>query len=77
MMNTFQNCSSLTRVPNIPSSVKIMASTFQGCSALTTAPNIPDGVTNMMNTFRNCTKLTKCSIPLTNTKDYAQCFDLV
>ena len=56
---TFQNCSSLTHTPILPSNyVGSMNNCFQNCSSLTTAPNIPNGVDNMQSCFDGCTSLT-------------------
>ena len=62
MENTFKNCSSLTTVPTIPSSVTVMANTFFGCTSLTTAPAIPQGVTSMLRCFQECTSLTQAPV---------------
>lgn len=58
MNNTFEGCSKLTTVLNIPDGVTSMNYTFNNCSSLTTSPNIPNSVTSMNNTFRGCSKLT-------------------
>ena len=56
---TFQNCSSLTTPPILPSNyVGSMSNCFQNCTSLTTAPNIPNGVNKMASCFSGCTSLT-------------------
>lgn len=47
MSGTFEECTSLTVAPVIPSGVTDMVYTFFNCTSLTTAPEIPSGVTDM------------------------------
>lgn len=58
MESTFYNCTSLTTVPVIPSSITHMYNTFTYCTALVTAPEIPSSVTDLGSTFSHCTALT-------------------
>ena len=74
MEYAFQDCTSLTKVNNIPKSVTSLKCTFKGCSKLVTSPPIHDGVTNMYYTFWECISLVNApDIPNTVTDIYG-CF---
>ena len=54
---SFYQCSSLTDVSNIPSSVTNMYRTFYYCYDLENVSDLPDGVTNVNYTFYRCESL--------------------
>ena len=60
MSNMFQNCTSLTTVPQFNTqNVSTMSSMFFGCKSLTTVPELnTQNVTNMSDMFSYCTSLT-------------------
>ena len=62
MVETFSDCTSITKAPVIPDSVTSMYGTFDGCTNLIEAPLIPNSVTNMNATFQGCTNLTKAPV---------------
>ena len=74
MTGAFNNCTSLTTAPVIPSGVTDIGGLFSGCESLTTAPVIPSGVTNMNNTFNKCTSLTGNIEINANPSSYDYCF---
>ncbi|MGI6217989.1 MAG: leucine-rich repeat protein, partial [Coriobacteriales bacterium] len=57
----FYNCTNLTTVENIPSSVTSMEYTFQSCTSLVDAPTLPDSVTDLQYTFEYCSSLKNVS----------------
>ena len=58
MYGTFENCSGLTTMPDIPYGVEQMPTTFQYCANLTTLKKLPDSLKTMNGTFGFCTSLT-------------------
>ena len=54
---SFYNCTALTDISNIPSSVTNMYRTFYYCGALVNVTDLPDGVTNVNYTFYYCDSL--------------------
>ncbi len=68
------------KLPEIPDSVKSIASAFSGCANLTEAPEIPDSVINMDGAFSGCTSLTEApEIPdsvTTMNSAFADCISL-
>ena len=60
MEGAFRNCTSLTSITNIPSSVRNMTSAYKGCTGITSAPDIPYGITSLESTFEGCTALEEC-----------------
>ena len=62
MNNTFEGCSSLTKIGTINIAADTMDSTYSGCSKLTTeGVNLPDTThtTDISSIFRNCASLTE------------------
>lgn len=60
MEGAFRDCTSLTSITNIPSSVRNMTSAYKGCTGITSAPDIPYGITSLESTFEGCTALEEC-----------------
>ena len=56
MYNTFYNCTSLKKAPEIPNTVTYMWSTYQECTNLTEG-KIGNGAINLRNCFTYCTSL--------------------
>lgn len=55
---TFQNCSSLSITPILPSTYSgIMTGCFSSCSSLAKAPIVPSGTTSMDSCFLDCSSL--------------------
>ena len=54
---TFEGCSKLTEVPEIPNGVVTLRGTFYDCIGITSSPVIPNTVTSMRATFSGCTNL--------------------
>lgn len=54
---TYQNCTSMTEAPVIPSSVTSLGETFAGCTSLISAPTIPNSIMYIGNIFMDCTSL--------------------
>ena len=76
----FQNCASLTTVPELPAtSVTYHGyySMFQGCTSLTTAPNLPAtslAMASCCRMFQDCTSLTSApALPATTMK--SNCYE--
>ncbi|MBQ8732663.1 MAG: sigma-70 family RNA polymerase sigma factor [Oscillospiraceae bacterium] len=55
---TFEACRNLTEAPELPATLRSLASAFEGCHSLTVAPTIPYRATDLFNAFSNCTALT-------------------
>ena len=57
----FNNCTSLTSVPEIPNKVNNLNYTFSGCTALTdiSSVTIPNSVEEMNGTFSDCTSISR------------------
>lgn len=64
LIETFHN-SGITQAPNIPNSVKVMASTFLNCENLTSISSLPTSLQLMGYCFAGCSHLT--SVPSTIT----------
>ena len=64
LVETFHN-SGITQAPNIPNSVKVMASTFLNCENLTSISSLPTSLQSMTFCFSGCSHLT--SVPSTIT----------
>ena len=56
---TFENCTNLKSITNIPTGVKSMAYTFKGCTSLIDASGIaiPSYMTELSGAFKGCTSL--------------------
>ena len=59
MDRTFDSCTGLTSIPNIPTGITRMPYAFTNCTSLISVPTIPDSVVDMGGTFENCTSLKK------------------
>ena len=57
MHRTFQECTSLEKVTNIPEGVTDISSAFGYCENIKEVPDIPASVINMESTFYGCTSL--------------------
>ena len=57
MHRTFQQCTSLEKVTNIPEGVTDISSAFSYCENIKEVPDIPASVMNMDSTFYGCTSL--------------------
>lgn len=73
MEGAFRDCTSLTSITNIPSSVRNIAYAFKGCTGITSAPDIPYGITSLESTFEGCTGITTFSFPL-SVRNVKNCF---
>lgn len=57
--NTFEGCSLLTSVGEIPKKVTSMKSTFVNCTSLVSVAGMPTSLINLDNAFVNCINLTE------------------
>ena len=74
LSETFKDCTNLTTIPSIPSSISIMLGMFENCASLTTAPVINENVNVMNYLFRGCTSLTGNVEINANPSYYSNCF---
>ena len=78
LTSTFENCTTLTASPDLPSSVTILDSTYKGCSNLTKIKSVPSTVTDLTDCFKNCSSLESIDefdVPLSVLKTNAEdCF---
>lgn len=75
LQQTFQNCSSLSITPTLPTSANCsMAQCFQSCTSLVTPPVIPQGVTNMDSCYNSCSNLTGKAIVPNSVTTFSNCF---
>ena len=79
MTRMFQDCSSLTTVPQMDTAqVTKMSSMFIACSALTSVPEMDTrNVTNMENMFRDCSSLTDGNVTLTVKRKDANTYRMI
>lgn len=59
LYDTFNECTEMTVVPELPDTLIYMDSAFSGCTSLSTAPQIPASVEILYNTFSDCNSLTE------------------
>ena len=62
MSGTFNGCSSLTGITNIPTGVTDISSAFTNCTSLVSVPTIPDSATYMNGTFYGCSSLEEITL---------------
>lgn len=74
MHSTFEGCSSLVNVPEIPSTAKYISYIFANCSSLTDAPSIPNGVVSMDDAFYGCSSLTFPPVIPNTVEEMGSCF---
>ena len=70
----FGNCSSLTAVRNIPSTVTSMEDTFRGCTSLKTMPTLPQSLENLSGCFYNCSSLLSTAAFPEGVTNLTECF---
>lgn len=74
MYACFEDCTSLTQAPAIPSSITNLGYCFDNCISLTLTPVIPSSVTNMFGCFKGCTSLTQAPVIPNGVTDMESCF---
>lgn len=74
MEGAFRDCTSLTSITNIPSSVRNIAYAFKGCTGITSAPDIPYGITSLESTFEGCTALEECGSIANSVTNFTKTF---
>ena len=74
MSQCFEECTSLTKAPAIPASVKDMSSCFASCTSLKEVPAIPEGVQNMYGCFYKCTSFTESPAIPEGVQNMGACF---
>ena len=74
MSDAFANCSNLTSVVNINTSVINMYNTFYNCQKLNVTPTVPDNVTNLAYTFYNCVNIPTTPTMPNNVTDLSYTF---
>ena len=75
MQETFEDCTKLTKAPEMPSGVEVTEDAFYGCIALATGPSvIPAGVKYMEAMFEGCKALTGTMQINASPSQYNWCF---